>query len=85
MPMPLMYAHGLVRELARIRKRESIMPYLRPDSKSQVTVEYDSTGRTPKRIHTIVIATQHDAGRRTGPDQERHRNSPFAACDLMGV
>ncbi|MXX96196.1 MAG: methionine adenosyltransferase [Rhodothermaceae bacterium] len=62
MPMPLMYAHGLVRELARIRKQKSIMPYLRPDSKSQVTVEYDSTGRTPKRIHTIVIATQHDAG-----------------------
>ncbi len=62
MPMPLMYAHELVRELARIRKCESIMPYLRPDSKSQVTVEYDSTGRIPKRIHTIVIATQHDAG-----------------------
>ncbi|MCY3487495.1 MAG: methionine adenosyltransferase [Bacteroidetes bacterium] len=61
MPMPLMYAHGLVRELARIRKQKSIMPYLRPDSKSQVTVEYDSTGRNPKRIHTIVIATQHDA------------------------
>ena len=61
MPMPLMYAHGLVRELARIRKQKSIMSYLRPDSKSQVTVEYDSTGRTPKRIHTIVIATQHDA------------------------
>ncbi|MCY3595273.1 MAG: methionine adenosyltransferase [Bacteroidetes bacterium] len=61
MPMPLMYAHGLVRELARIRKRESIMPYLRPDSKSQVTVEYDPTGRIPKRIHTVVIATQHDA------------------------
>ena len=61
MPMPLMYAHGLVRELARIRKDGSIMSYLRPDSKSQVTVEYDSTGRTPIRIHTIVIATQHDA------------------------
>lgn len=62
MPMPLMYAHDLVRELAKIRKHESIMPYLRPDSKSQITVEYDPTGRIPKRIHTIVIATQHDDG-----------------------
>ena len=60
MPMPLMYAHGLVQELARIRKCESYMPYLRPDSKSQVTVAYDSKGRIPKGIHTIVIATQHD-------------------------
>ena len=61
MPIPLMYAHRLVQELARIRKFESIMPYLRPDSKSQVTVQYDRTGRVPQRIHTIVIATQHDA------------------------
>jgi S-adenosylmethionine synthetase len=61
MPMPLMYAHQLVHELAQIRKHESIMPYLRPDSKSQVTVQYDRTGKIPQRIHTIVIATQHDA------------------------
>jgi len=61
MPMPLVYAHKLVHELAKIRKTESIMPYLRPDSKSQVTVEYDSSGRIPQRIDTIVIATQHDA------------------------
>lgn len=61
MPLPLMYAHQLVQELAQIRKNESIMPYLRPDSKSQVTVQYDPTGRIPQRIHTIVIATQHDA------------------------
>lgn len=61
MPIPLMYAHQLVYELAQIRKHESIMPYLRPDSKSQVTVQYDHTGRIPQRIHTIVIATQHDA------------------------
>ena len=61
MPIPLMYAHRLVQELARIRKFESIMPYLRPDSKSQVTVQYDHTGRVPQRIHTVVIATQHDA------------------------
>ncbi len=61
MPLPLMYAHQLVQELAQIRKHESIMPYLRPDSKSQVTVQYDRTGTIPQRIHTIVIATQHDA------------------------
>lgn len=60
MPLPLMYAHQLVQELAQIRKNESIMPYLRPDSKSQVTVQYDRTGKIPQRIHTIVIATQHD-------------------------
>lgn len=61
MPLPLMYAHQLVCKLAQIRKNESIMPYLRPDSKSQVTVQYDRTGTIPQRIHTIVIATQHDA------------------------
>ena len=59
MPMPIMLAHRLVYELAQIRKHESLMPYLRPDSKSQITVEYDPTGRIPQRIHTIVIATQH--------------------------
>ncbi|MCY4172090.1 MAG: methionine adenosyltransferase [Bacteroidetes bacterium] len=62
MPMPLIYAHRLVQELANIRKNEDIMPYLRPDSKSQVTIEYDSTGRIPKRVDTIIIATQHDKG-----------------------
>ena len=61
MPMPIIYAHRIVQELANIRKHESIMSYLRPDSKSQVTVEYDPTGRIPQRIHTIVIATQHEA------------------------
>ena len=60
MPMPIVYAHRIVQELANIRKNESIMSYLRPDSKSQVTVEYDPTGRTPQRIHTVVVATQHD-------------------------
>jgi len=62
MPMPLIYAHGLVRELANIRKNENIMPYLRPDSKSQVTIEYDSEEKKPKRVHTIIIATQHENG-----------------------
>jgi len=62
MPMPLIYAHGLVQELANIRKNEDVMPYLRPDSKSQVTIEYDSKGGKPKRVHTIVIAAQHEKG-----------------------
>ncbi len=62
MPLPLMYAHRLVQKLASIRKHESIMPYLRPDSKSQVTIEYDASGQVPQRIDTIVIATQHDCG-----------------------
>jgi len=62
MPMALSYSHGLVRELAHIRKKTHLMPYLRPDSKSQVTVEYEPDGKTIRRIHTIVLSTQH------GPD-----------------
>ncbi len=61
MPMPIMYAHKLVKRLSDIRKKElKLMPYLRPDAKSQVTVEYH--GRKPVRVHTIVISTQHDPG-----------------------
>ena len=59
MPMALMYAQDLVRVLARIRKETNLMPYLRPDSKSQVTIEYEADGKTPKRVHTIVVSTQH--------------------------
>ena len=60
MPLPIILAHKLVRELARIRKHEpQLMPYLRPDAKSQVTVEYEDDRRTPRRIHTVVISTQH--------------------------
>jgi len=58
MPMPIMYAHKLVKKLADVRKKQKrLMPYLRPDSKSQVTVEYE--GRRPVRVDTIVISTQH--------------------------
>ncbi len=59
MPMPITFAHQLVRELARIRKETSLMPYLRPDAKSQVTIEYEDDRRTPIRVHTVVISTQH--------------------------
>lgn len=60
MPMALAFSHRLVQELARIRKSEpELMPYLRPDAKSQVTIEYDDNG-APLRVHTIVVSTQHD-------------------------
>jgi S-adenosylmethionine synthetase len=59
MPMPITFAHRLVRELANIRKNTNLMPYLRPDSKSQVTIEYEDDLKTPRRVHTIVISTQH--------------------------
>ena len=59
MPLPLELAHLLLRELAAIRKEGKIMKYLRPDSKSQVTIEY-SDDHQPVRIDTIVISTQHD-------------------------
>jgi S-adenosylmethionine synthetase len=62
MPMAIMYAHRLVKELAHIRKETDLMPYLRPDSKSQVTIEYDDDRRTPRRVHTVVVSTQHDEG-----------------------
>ena len=58
MPMPIMYAHKLVRRLADIRKKQNaLMPYLRPDAKSQVTIEYE--GKRPVRISTVVVSTQH--------------------------
>lgn len=59
MPLTLDLAHTLVYTLARIRKEGKQMTYLRPDSKSQVTIEYDSQNR-PVRIDTIVLSTQHD-------------------------
>jgi len=60
MPMPIMFAHKLVKRLADIRKKNNkLMPYLRPDSKSQVTIEYDDNGK-PFRVDAVVISTQHD-------------------------
>ncbi len=59
MPMALDLSHALVEELAAIRREGNVMTYLRPDSKSQVTIEYDDNN-APVKVHTIVVSTQHD-------------------------
>ncbi len=66
MPLPIMLAHGLTRRLAEARRTGEI-PWLRPDGKSQVTVEYD--GHRPLRVDTVVVSTQHAAD--AGNDQIR--------------
>ncbi len=58
-PLSLALSHALLKELSRIRREGKQMTYLRPDAKSQVTVEYSEDGK-PVRIHTIVVSTQHD-------------------------
>ncbi len=63
MPAPITYSHNLMKKLAEVRKSvEKKMSYLRPDSKSQVTIEYDEETNEMLRIDTIVISTQHDPG-----------------------
>ena len=57
MPFPIHYSHRLVEKLAELRE-SGTLPWLRPDSKSQVTVEYEND--KPVRVHTVVISTQHD-------------------------
>ncbi|MDA3879273.1 MAG: methionine adenosyltransferase [Prolixibacteraceae bacterium] len=59
MPLALELSHKLLIELAALRRENDDITYLRPDSKSQVTIEYDDNGH-PKRVHTIVVSTQHD-------------------------
>jgi S-adenosylmethionine synthetase len=72
MPMPIMLAHKLCRRLTQVRK-ERLLPYLRPDGKSQVTIEYENG--QPKRVDTIVISTQHspDVGQAKIRDDIIHR------------
>ena len=72
MPMPIMLAHNLVRRLAAVR-RDGLLPYLRPDGKSQVTVQYAQG--TPVRVDTVVVAAQHDPS----TDQSRIRSEIIEA------
>jgi S-adenosylmethionine synthetase len=58
MPMPIQLAHQVARKLADVR-RAGGLSFLRPDGKSQVTVEYDADGN-PRRVHTVLVSTQHD-------------------------
>lgn len=58
MPMPIIFAHNLMRELA-VMRHGGELTYLRPDAKSQVTVEYEDDRKTPRRVHTVVVSTQH--------------------------
>ena len=60
MPATLILSHVILKELAVIRREGEVMTYLRPDSKSQVTIEYDERTNKPLRVHTIVVSTQHD-------------------------
>jgi len=59
MPLSLELSHVILEELAIIRRQQEVMTYLRPDSKSQVTIEYDEANE-PVKVHTIVVSTQHD-------------------------
>lgn len=66
MPLPIWLSHKILQELAEIRKNTRLMPYLRPDAKSQFTIEYASNLHAEK-VHTIVLSTQHDE---FAPDRE---------------
>lgn len=68
MPLPIAISHKILKELAWMRKEGTQMTYLRPDSKSQVTVEYDDNNK-PVRIDTIIVSTQHDE---FASDEEMH-------------
>ena len=70
MPMPILLAHRVARRLAEVR-RDGTLPFLRPDGKSQVTVEYDADGR-PTRVHTVLVSTQHDPEVETGRPGRGH-------------
>ncbi|AEV95450.1 methionine adenosyltransferase [Pediococcus claussenii] len=58
MPLPIMLSHHLMQKIAKLRK-DNVIPYLRPDAKAEVTVEYDEREK-PKRVDTVVVSTQHD-------------------------
>lgn len=84
MPLPISLAHKLARRLAELRKHE-VIPYLRPDAKTQVTVEYDENNQ-PARIDTIVISTQHNPDISAGQIQEDMKKyviEPVVPADLL--
>jgi S-adenosylmethionine synthetase len=85
MPMSLVFAHKLVKKLADIRKKQpKLMPWLRPDAKSQVTIEYQN--RKPVRVHTVVISTQHDPDvtqKKIREDVIRHVIKAVIPADLL--
>ena len=71
MPLPLLLSHRILQALGEIRRDpHSPMPYLRPDAKSQFTIEYDADTHKPVRVHTIVLSTQHDE---FGSDDAMHQ------------
>ncbi|RCV55253.1 methionine adenosyltransferase [Marinitenerispora sediminis] len=80
MPLPIKLAHALAQRLSAVR-RDGTIPYLRPDGKTQVTVEYD--GNTPVRLDTVVVSSQHapdiDLGELLTPDIKEHVIAPVVA------
>lgn len=84
MPLPISLAHKLSRRLSAVRK-DGVLPYLRPDGKTQVTVEYDENGK-PVRIDTIVLSTQHDLEvtlEQIQKDMKEHVIHPVVPRDLI--
>jgi S-adenosylmethionine synthetase len=81
MPAPITYAHALTRGLARLRESGEL-PYLRPDGKAQVTVEYDDRTRKPRRIGTVVVSTQHAVEGEAGLPKDRRGAQMRIHADL---
>ncbi|MBO4535045.1 MAG: methionine adenosyltransferase [Clostridia bacterium] len=78
MPLPITLAHRLTAKLTEVRKNGTL-PYLRPDGKAQVTVEYE--GHTPIRVHTVVVSTQHDES--VTQEQIREDIIEYVICEAI--
>jgi S-adenosylmethionine synthetase len=83
MPMPIQLSHQVARRLAEVRK-SGRLPFLRPDGKSQVTVEYDASGR-PLRVDTVLVSTQHDPEIASSDLEEAVREEVVAAAIPAGL